>query len=650
MIITSSGINTQPLAADLARILGDGSGLMAEAIGTQRGLIEPEHFLVHLARTPGSIVRADMLDAFKISLPTFSELIYLGLDDRPSSSGIPLQFNDEALSPASRALFAQFEQEMTRLGLQKGSEALFLSVLLKNQTSGTVSTLTSMFGSPEKYAAFCQRLDALGTRPEIQTADPQALVFDEQGRVRENSFNRSGRRVLQILCEETAATGYTRASVKHLLFALLDIENGALRAVLQAQGIDPLKEIHAPLMRQLVRPGCKRVPNFELRSDTLHETVARVLVTAAAEAQKAGEAISEIHLARALVNMRSGLAVEFLASRKVNLDELREYLAQYETETDAGNDYRRLSIQEIEAELKGHVLEQDHAIRQILPWIKRLRFGFPRERGPAAVLLFMGPSGTGKTQLAKELARTVYGSEDALIMLEMGQFNTKESINQFIGAPPGYIGYGEGKLTNGLRDKPESVVLFDEIEKAHEEVWVALLRFLDEGLISDPAGPTRDGRRCIIVLTSNLGADTLAQNLPVDDENAPQINHALEQEIRNTVLPYLKRPEIYNRVDDKVVLRPFTRQGYQKLVRRQIEVERNKFMDLHDVDLVVQEEAEAWLAEQAERAKLEGARCVPRLVNRFVVAPTIDLLTQDEARPPRQVIISKYGEGTKAER
>ena len=648
MIVKTNGFEPALLDKKLAQVLGDGSGLLAEAVETNHQFLEPEHFLVYLARLTTGIVRVDMLNACKVRPDVFAKLVYEGFDpDDPK--GLPLQFDPKALSKASLAMLKAFESEIGARKLPNGNEPLFVLVLLQHLKGNTQDMLASMLGSKEKLQAFGQKLEKLAVRAGKGEIDPLKVLFDEQGHINDAAFDKGGRKVMKMMGEETAAMGYQRASTAHLLFALLGLDKGILQRGLIAQGLDPLKAVHAPLSQQLTRPGSKRNLDFVLRQDSLHDTVIAVLKSAAKDA--AGEAanISELHLARALLTPRAGMAQEFLAAHKVSLDALRDFLANVEEEEDKSPELQRLSIVEIEAELRRQVMEQDHAIRQILPWIKRLRFGFPRERGPAAVLLFLGPSGTGKTQLAKELARTVYGSEDALLMLEMGQFNSKESMNQFIGAPPGYIGYGEGKLTNGLRDKPEAVVLFDEIEKAHEEVWLALLRFLDEGLISDPAGPTRDGRRCIIVLTSNLGADTLAQHLPTDDASNPQINHELEQHIRATVMPYLKRPEIYNRVDDKVVFRPFSREGYRRLVDRTTGSEVQKFRKLRDIEVVVEPDVMEWLADQAFLTVQEGARCVPRLVNRFVVSPTIDLCSREEEKSIHKVFIRKSEDGTRAE-
>jgi ATP-dependent Clp protease ATP-binding subunit ClpC len=406
--------------------------------------------------------------------------------------------------------------------------------------------------------------------------------------------------------------------------------------------------VHAYLSRELMRPGVGRVAAFDLERRTIHDSVQRILEAAASEAGRHGEGVGELHIARALFAQCPPIVLEFLRTRKVNADAAREYLSRVESEEEDTAEPRRLSMSEIEASLRKNLLGQEHAIRQVLPWIKRLRFGFPRERGAAAVLLFLGPSGTGKTQLAKELARTVYGSEDDLIVLEMGQFNSKESINLFIGAPPGYVGYGDGKLTNGLRDKPQSVVLFDEIEKAHEDVWVALLRFLDEGLIGDPAGPTRDGRKCIVVLTSNIGADRLAAMLAPETGQSDWLSDEMEDAIRTEVMGYLKRPEIYNRVDDKVVFRPFGADTYLAMVERFVALEARKFGEQFDVTVEVEREVVEWLAIEAARLRKEGARCVPRLANRFIVAPVIDVLSAAD-RPIRRVVVSRHGRITAAE-
>jgi ATP-dependent Clp protease ATP-binding subunit ClpA len=644
VIVKTNGFDPTFLDKKLAQLLGDGTGLLAEAVETNHQFLEPEHFLVYLAKIENSIVRTQMLNPNKVRPEVFTKWV-CGCLDPDSPKGIPLQFDPEALSKASQAMLDEFEAEIKKYDLPNGNEFLFVVVVLQHIRNDTQDLLMSMFGAREKLQAFHEKLYKLGTTPA-----KEIVPFNEQGHINETGFDKSGRKVIKRMGEETAAMGYQKASTAHLLFALLGIDNGILQHALIAQGLDPLKAVHAPLSQQLTRPGAKRNLDFVLRQDSIHDPVIAVLKSAAKEAaEETASSISQLHLARALLAPKTGMAQDILAAHKVNLNALRDYLTTVEEEEDKSPELRRLSMPEIEAELRKHVMEQDYAIRQILPWIKRLRFGFPRERGPAAVLLFMGPSGTGKTQLAKELARTVYGSEDALIMLEMGQFNSKESMNQFIGAPPGYVGYGEGKLTNGLRDKPEAVVLFDEIEKAHEDVWVALMRFLDEGLISDPAGPTRDGRRCIIVLTSNLGADKLAQYLPPDNASSTQINHELEQQIRETVLPYLKRPEIYNRVDDKVVFRPFSREGYKRLVDRMTNSELQKFLNLCDIELVVEPQVLEWLADQAFLAIQEGARCVPRLVNRFVVSPTIDLCSEKENQAIPRVFIRKSEDGTRAE-
>lgn len=643
MLVTETGLDANPLTPEFADILGDGSGVLAEAVATNCELIEPAHFLGYLVKVPGTILHSEFIEIEPqhMNPQQFCDNLYaVGLPEE-RAPGVPLGFGVGSHSPASLRMLEAFEERMKTSKLERGTEELFVLLLLEHVDEAVRSLLVTAVGSEEGFERFHRTLEHRLAGP------PRQPVFDDQtGDIVESAFDKSGRVVLNMLREETAGLGYRKATAMHLLYALVGIENGVVQKALQFQAIDPIREVHAYLSRQLARPAARRVADFRLTRACLHESVARTLEAAAQQAQRQVMRVGEAHIARALMVAGVGAVADFLASRKVDPGLLREYLKRTESEAEEATETVSLPIGDIESELRGRILGQDHAIHQILPWIKRLRFGFPRERGPAAVLLFLGPSGTGKTQLAKELARTVYGSEDALIMLEMGQFNSKESINLFIGAPPAYVGYGEGKLTNGLRDKPRSVVLFDEIEKAHEDVWVAVMRFLDEGLISDPAGPTRDGRQCIIVLTSNLGAATLAQRLPPASVGEPEPDAGLEQAIRDTILPYLKRPEIYNRVDDKVVFRAFIPEIYRRLVQRHVEVETRKFRDLRGTEVMVMPDVLEWLAERASEARQEGARCVPRIVTRFIVSPVIDLLTEDEEVPIPRVVVSKRGDGT----
>lgn len=644
MIINANGFEVEP---GLAELLGDGSELAAEAAQTASRLVEPVHFLALLARREGALLHTTLFRPRGVDPAQFCELLYRQVLDENRQPGMPTGSGLEAMSEASRRLLDIFEQRARASGTGRAGEGLFVLILL-DLVPQARALLVAIAGSDEVYERFLGRLKEIGREPQqtVELFDPATGVLQSE------AFDGSGRKVLTLLREEMAALGCRKATVLHLLYALVGIDSGMLQSAVQFQGVDPLREVHSDLALRLRRPSARRVESLELGRETLYPAVTQVLEQAVAGAARYGAQPGEADIARATVAAERGVVADWLVEHGLDLAKLRDFLESAEPADDEDIDEDRAPVAEIGDRLRERILGQDHAIARILPWVKRLRFGFPRDRGPAAVLLFLGPSGSGKTELAKELARVVYGADDHLLMLEMGQFATKESLNLFIGAPPGYVGYGEGKLTNGLRDKPLSVVLFDEIEKAHEDVWPALLRFLDEGLIDDPAGPTRDGRGCVVVLTSNLASDQLGRltsDSPVEHGVDGRLDDTVEAEIRDAVLRYLKRPEIYNRVDDKIVFRSFDEPTYRQLVDRQVKLEASKFAE-RGVGVQVMPEVSDWLVGRAMAGHQEGARIVPRLTSHYLVSPVIDALTAGDGAAPEKVVVGLRGDSTFVER
>jgi ATP-dependent Clp protease ATP-binding subunit ClpB len=218
-----------------------------------------------------------------------------------------------------------------------------------------------------------------------------------------------------------------------------------------------------------------------------------------------------------------------------------------------------LQLEEI---LHERVIGQDEAVRVVTDAIIRARSGIKDPRRPIGSFIFLGPTGVGKTELAKALAEALFDTEENMIRLDMSEYQERHTVSRLVGAPPGYIGYEEGgQLTEAVRRKPYSVVLLDEIEKAHADVFNTLLQMLDDGRLTDAQGRTVDFRNTVIIMTSNAGSDILLEGVTPQGEIKPDIHEAVMHALRMHF-----RPEFLNRVDDIVLFKPLTQKELEQVV------------------------------------------------------------------------------------
>ena len=269
----------------------------------------------------------------------------------------------------------------------------------------------------------------------------------------------------------------------------------------------------------------------------------------------------------------------------------------------------------LEEELHKRVVGQDEAISTIADAIRRSRTGLSDERRPVGSFLFLGSTGVGKTELAKALAEVLFDDEEMMVRIDMTEYQESHSVSRLIGAPPGYVGYDEsGQLTEAVRRKPYSIVLFDEIEKAHPDVFNILLQVLDDGRLTDNKGRTVDFKNTIIIMTSNLGGQIIQERL-CDRESIR--NQYVIDEVRNAVLNLLKqrvRPEFINRIDEIVLFRPLTQGQIRDIIRIQL-AQVARLLERNEVLITATDEAVIHLAEVGYDPAM-GARPVKRVIQR----------------------------------
>jgi ATP-dependent Clp protease ATP-binding subunit ClpC len=299
----------------------------------------------------------------------------------------------------------------------------------------------------------------------------------------------------------------------------------------------------------------------------------------------------------------------------------------------------------MEEELQKHIIGQEEAIQAIAKAVRRARAGLKDPKRPIGSFIFLGPTGVGKTELTKALARFMFGTEDALIQLDMSEFMERHTVSRLVGAPPGYVGYEEaGQLTEALRRHPYSIVVFDEIEKAHPEAHNMLLQIMEEGHLSDARGHKVDFRNAIIVMTSNVGADMIKRQtslgFALKRDDAIEEKEAYD-EMRKKLLDSLKRvfrPEFINRLDAVIVFRSLTKENIQKIVTLELDKVAERLKE-HEIILQGTPEALSQLADEGYDPDM-GARPLRRVIQQKVEDPLSDALLNGEFANGDTVLVS----------
>lgn len=295
----------------------------------------------------------------------------------------------------------------------------------------------------------------------------------------------------------------------------------------------------------------------------------------------------------------------------------------------------------LEEELHKRVVGQDEAVTAVAKAVRRARAGLKDPKRPIGSFLFLGPTGVGKTELARALASSLFGDESAMIRLDMSEYMEKHTVSRLVGAPPGYVGYEEGgQLTDAVRRKPYSVILLDEVEKAHADFFNILLQVLDDGRLTDSQGRTVDFRNTVIIMTSNLGAKALHKNSPElgflaakkSDSNVDENKGIDFKEAKKSVMDAVKRhfrPEFLNRIDEMIVFHPLTEEDLKEIVTILMS-DVTKRLEERDLQLEISPEAMQLLVKEGSDFTM-GARPLKRAIQRLIEDPVSDLILKGDA-------------------
>ncbi|MCB0516218.1 MAG: ATP-dependent chaperone ClpB [Chitinophagales bacterium] len=351
---------------------------------------------------------------------------------------------------------------------------------------------------------------------------------------------------------------------------------------------------------------------------------------------------AQSHLAELQNQLSEKSGDKRMVKEEVSAEDIAEIVAKWtQIPVTSLLESEREKLLNLENVLHQNVVGQNEAVNAVADAIRRSRAGLQDPNKPIGSFIFLGPTGVGKTELAKTLANYMFNDKNAIVRIDMSEYQEKHSVARLVGAPPGYVGYNEGgQLTEAIRRKPYSVVLLDEIEKAHPDTFNILLQVLDDGRLTDNKGRVVNFKNTIIIMTSNMGASIIQEHFEnIDFENPIEVDNTIEL-TRNAVMDLLKRtirPEFLNRVDDIIMFKPLNRNEIKEIVHLQIN-HLQHLLAKNDISLELSNAAVYWLAELGYEPQF-GARPLKRLIQREISNVLSKKIIAGEIKPDQAIFI-----------
>jgi ATP-dependent Clp protease ATP-binding subunit ClpB len=301
-------------------------------------------------------------------------------------------------------------------------------------------------------------------------------------------------------------------------------------------------------------------------------------------------------------------------------------------------------LMNLETQLHMRVIGQDEAVKAVSDAIRRSRAGLQDAKRPIGSFIFLGTTGVGKTELAKALAEVMFNNENSMVRIDMSEYQERHTVSRLIGAPPGYVGYEEsGQLTEAVRRKPYSVVLLDEIEKAHPDVFNVLLQVLDDGRLTDNKGRTVDFKNTIIIMTSNVGSDIIRENLEkVTDQNREEVLNRTREQVFDLLRRSMK-PEFLNRIDEIIMFQPLTREEIRKVVELQLRNVQNA-LEKNNIKLTVTKRAVDYIADTGYDPQF-GARPIKRVIQRDLLNELSKMILDGKVDRDSVIVVDEKNSG-----